>query len=63
MLVLAAGFSIGYQQQVLYVQQIRGQGAIYSYGDWREYLPNTLTAEVSVDCFYNRLCWDLLAIC
>jgi len=33
MLVLAAGFFIGYQQQVLYVQQIRGQGAIYSYGD------------------------------
>lgn len=33
MLVLTAGFSTGYQQQVLYVQQIRGQGAIYLCGD------------------------------
>lgn len=31
--VLAAGFSSGYQQQVLYVQQIRGQGASDLCGD------------------------------
>ncbi len=62
--VLAAGFSSGYQQQVFYVQQIRGQGASDLCGDWREYLPNTLSAQVPVVKFSNdRLHWDLLAIC